>query len=58
MGSNLTTERLSLKPIEDADIEEIFHGLSHPKVIKHYGVHFETLEETKDQMGWYRQIRE
>lgn len=54
----LLTNRLFLLPVEDSDIENIYRGLSHPKVIKHYGVSFKTLEETKEQMEWYRQLRE
>ncbi|MAO64678.1 MAG: GNAT family N-acetyltransferase [Balneola sp.] len=56
--SELTTQRLSMRPIQDEDLENIYHGLSHPRVIKHYGVSYSTLEETKEQMKWYLQLRE
>ena len=49
----LHTERLLLREITDADIEKVFEGLSHPDVIRHYGVSFKTLEATKEQMAWY-----
>lgn len=49
----LHTERLLLREIADADIEKVFEGLSHPDVIKHYGVSFTTLEAAKEQMDWY-----
>lgn len=49
----LHTERLLLREIIDTDIEKVFEGLSHPDVIKHYGVSFKTLEATREQMAWY-----
>lgn len=49
----LYTERLLLREIIDTDIEKVFEGLSHPDVIKQYGVSFKTLEATKEQMDWY-----
>ncbi len=49
----LTTERLYLRQITAADIYEVFRGLSHPEVIRHYGISFNTLEATQEQMDWY-----
>ncbi len=49
----LTTQRLLLREILQTDINEVFRGLSHPEVIKHYGVSFRTLEATQEQMDWY-----
>lgn len=49
----LKTERLLLNKIGPTDQEFIFKGLSHPEVIKFYGVDYSTLEETKEQMNWY-----
>lgn len=54
----LNTERLILRPILPNDIENIFRGLSHPEVIRYYGVSFRTLEETKEQMAWYRSLEQ
>jgi len=51
--SILKTNRLLLREIVDSDIENIYKGLSNPKVIKHYGVSFDSLEATKEQMNWY-----
>ena len=51
--SSIRSERLLLRPILDSDIQNIYNGLSNPLVIKHYGVSFETLEATKEQMEWY-----
>lgn len=52
----LQTERLNLRQINYKDKEKVFEGLSHPKVIKHYGVSFKTLEETEEQMDWYERL--
>jgi len=51
------TKRYYLREIEDQDIHHIFRGLSHPEVIRHYGVSFSTLEETKEQMEWYAELK-
>ena len=34
----IKTNRLLLREIIDADLENIFNGLSNPNVIKHYGI--------------------
>lgn len=54
----LFSERLLLRPIVQADHGHIFAGLSHPEVIKFYGVNFSTLEETQAQMDWYANLQE
>ena len=53
MHPPLTTERLLLKPVVSEDQQFIFEGLSHPDVIRHFGVHYESFEATKRQMDWY-----
>lgn len=59
MGNNhLNTQRLTLRPIQETDLENVYKGLSNPEVIKHYGVSFSTLEETKEQMQWYQELVE
>lgn len=52
----ITSERLQYRPIEQDDIERIYEGLSHPKVIPHYGVSFSTIEATQEQMDWYADL--
>ena len=47
------TERILLREIENSDIDSVFKGLSNPDVIKHYGVSYHSLEETKEQMEWF-----
>ncbi len=49
----LTTERFLLQQIVAEDQQFIFEGLSHPDVIRFYGVHYESFETTKAQMEWY-----
>lgn len=49
----ITTQRLLLRQIVDTDIENVFKGLSDPKINKHYGVSFKTMEDTKEQMNFY-----
>lgn len=56
MYPSLTTPRLLLLPVLPPDQPFVFAGLSHPDVIRHYGVHYETLEETAAQMKWYAQL--
>lgn len=56
--NKISTQRLRLRSIQDDDIQNIYLGLSHPKVIKHYGVSFSSLKETKEQMNCYRQLQE
>lgn len=52
----LHTPRLLLRPFGPGDLENVFAGLSHPEVIRHYGVSFATLEATQEQMDWYASI--
>ncbi len=47
---------LLLRPIIDDDIHNIFKGLSHPDIIKYYGVSFNSLEATQEQMDWYKEL--
>jgi len=50
------TPRLLLRPFGTADLECVFTGLSHPDVIRHYGISFTTLEATQEQMDRYAAI--
>ncbi len=52
----LKTQRLLLRPFENNDIENVFNGLSHPDVIKYYGVSYSSLEETKIQMQFFKDL--
>ena len=53
MFPELATERFLLRQIRRGDQQQIFEGLSHPEVIRYYGVSYATFEETKVQMDFY-----
>lgn len=53
----IKTERLLLRQFADSDLENVFKGLSHPEVIKYYGVSFQTLEATKEQMLFFADLK-
>ncbi|WP_318543297.1 GNAT family N-acetyltransferase [Marixanthotalea marina] len=52
----LTTDRFVLRQFNRKDLENVYKGLSHPDVIKYYGISFETLEATKEQITWFRNL--
>ncbi|MEO1031071.1 MAG: GNAT family N-acetyltransferase [Bacteroidota bacterium] len=54
----LKTDRLLLREITDSDLENIFNGLSNPNVIRHYGVSYDSLEATKEQMIWFADMKQ
>ena len=47
------TSRLILRQIVNTDLANIYQGLSHPLVIPYYGVSYDSLEATKEQMLWF-----
>lgn len=51
----LSSNRLSLRPVQRDDQVFIFSGLSHPDVIRYYGVSYDSFEATTAQMDWYDQ---
>ncbi|WP_421774660.1 GNAT family N-acetyltransferase [Gracilimonas sp.] len=53
MIPNLNTERLTLRPFTENDLDYVFKGLSNPDIIKYYGISFETKESAKEQMKWF-----
>ncbi len=50
----LRSERFLLRQIQQSDLAAVFFGLSHPKVIAHYGIWYETELATQEQIDWYR----
>ena len=54
----IETDRLILRQIVESDLEDIFKGLSDPMVVQYYGISFDTLEATKDQLVWFRELEE
>ncbi|MCB7480508.1 GNAT family N-acetyltransferase [Christiangramia sediminis] len=50
------TDRLILKKVQREDQPNIHKGLSNKDVIKYYGVQYNTLKETAEQMQWYENL--
>jgi [ribosomal protein S5]-alanine N-acetyltransferase len=53
---SLTTDRFVLRQFNSTDLENVFKGLSHPDVIKYYGISFDSLEATKEQIIWFSDL--
>jgi len=49
----IETDRLKLRQFTNNDLENVYKGLSHPDIIKYYGISFDSLEATKEQMTWF-----
>lgn len=49
-------ERFRLRAFTAADQAAVFRALSHPEVIRYYGVSYKTLEATREQMDWFERI--
>lgn len=52
----LESERTILRQFKESDLENVFKGLSHPDVIKYYGISFDSLEATKEQLTWFANL--
>jgi ribosomal-protein-alanine N-acetyltransferase len=52
------TRKIVLRKIKDLDVNIIFKGLSNPDVIKHSGVSFCSIEDTKEQMEWFANAKQ
>ncbi|AOY02128.1 GNAT family N-acetyltransferase [Jeongeupia sp. USM3] len=52
----LSTSRFVLREFVQNDIDAVFRGLSHPQIIAHYGVSYDTRDDTRMQMDWFHQI--
>lgn len=53
----METQRYVIEEIKPSDIHFIYKGLSHPEVIKYYGISFHSLKATEEQMQWYADLR-
>jgi len=53
MSPEIKTKRLLLRPFQPDDLENVFRGLSHPDIIPHYGVRYDSLDATKAQMEFF-----
>ncbi|HEY1023999.1 MAG TPA: GNAT family protein [Sphingobacteriaceae bacterium] len=58
MFPQLYTPRFVLREIADTDHQQVFEGLSHPDVIRYYGVSYQTLDAARVQMDWFAHLRE
>ena len=54
--NEIKSDRLLLRQFVDSDIENVFKGLSHPDIIKYYGISFDSLGATKEQMTWFADL--
>lgn len=54
----LLSSNYILREFRSEDLDEVFRALSHPLVIKHYGISYKTKQATKEQMSWFKQIFE
>jgi len=52
----LESERVVLRQFVESDLENVFKGLSHPDIIKYYGISFDSLDATKEQMKWFADL--
>lgn len=52
----IESKRLILRQFTQQDLEHVFLGLSNPDVVRYYGVHYDTLEATKEQLTWFRDL--
>lgn len=52
----LESERVVLRQFIESDLENVFNGLSHPDIIKYYGISFDSIEATKEQMQWFSDL--
>lgn len=52
----IKTNRLLLRRITESDLENIYLGLSNPDVIKYYGISFDSLEASKEQLKWFSDL--
>jgi [ribosomal protein S5]-alanine N-acetyltransferase len=53
----IRTDGLLLRAFEENDLDNVFLGLSHPEVIKYYGVHYDSRESAKGQMSWFAKLQ-
>ncbi len=55
---SLQSDRLVYRQFQAEDLELVFYGLSHPEVIRYYGVSYDSLEATKEQLAWFKNLEE
>ena len=45
-----------LRKIQAKDIDQVFAGLSHPDVVNYYGLSYDSVDATSEQMVWYESL--
>lgn len=55
---DILTNNYALRKFSQSDLENVFKGLSDPKVIPYYGISFTTIEEAQTQIDWFFQIKQ
>ncbi|MGM9476295.1 GNAT family N-acetyltransferase [Pedobacter sp. GSP4] len=56
--STLHTDRFLLRQFQPDDLPNVFKGLSHPDVIRYYGVSYTSLEASKEQLSWFNTLQQ
>lgn len=54
----LCTSTHRLRRILQSDRPALFAGLSHPEVIAHYGISYDSEERCQEQLDWYRYMEQ
>lgn len=52
----ISTKRFLLRNITEEDTSEIFVGLSHPDVIRYYGISYDSFVATYEQIWFYQRL--
>ena len=52
----LQSERVILRQFIDADLDNVYKGLSNPDITMYYGISFDSLAATKKQMNWFADL--
>ncbi|HEX5024481.1 MAG TPA: GNAT family N-acetyltransferase [Agriterribacter sp.] len=50
------TNRLLLRQFSEGDVDDVYTALSHPDVIRYYGVRYDSVEGTQTQMDWFAEL--
>lgn len=50
------TNRFLLRKFSQNDLENVYKGLSHPEVVKYYGIRYDSLEATNEQLKWFAEL--
>lgn len=54
----IKTNNLLLRRFVESDLENVFSGLSDPEVIKYYGVSYNSLFDTKEQLRYFSDLEQ